>query len=380
MVYRFANLFLGEFIQKIIPLLIYIQTDSLTWLGISFASIWLPRVICQPFFGVIIDKFDIKSIFISTDFVRAMIILPLFWLDNPYMLSVIGAVFGLLAGLSYMGIEYAITHALDINRTPSTQAKIQNAEQLAMILAPIAAGFVAGGGQLLAFSLVIIGYIIMPLWFIKSLKAHDKPIGSFLLARLKSGFGEVLFGKQLLSLALVTALINLAEGVLFAILPAIIMGQFNQSSQMVGFVIALGSAISIVVLSILSLSPKIKPTLCYYLGLGLIGTGVLLFGQPQSLWLCVAGYGLLIVGRVIFVVYMRIHRAALIKPENFSTTMGVFLSLILLPMPLSGGIVAWLDEPNSITVISYLLAAIFFGIVVLSAMKKGANHADSHHR
>lgn len=373
MMYRFINLFLGELIQKIIPIIIYLQTDSLKWLGISFAATWLPRVLLQPFFGVIIDKIDIKYVFWGSDFFRAAILIPLFWVSDPYILSLIGAIFGLAAGFSYMGIEYAISHSLGIDRTTQVQSKIQNSEQLAIILAPILAGFLASSSWLNFMLLVtILGYIVPPILFGSILQKSEQnnPSNQFVFNKIYTGISEVFSKKRLLILTATTAMMNLMEGIIVGIIPAVILGKFYQEEYIIGIVFSLGSFFSVCTLMLMSSIKELDVHICRVLGLVLVLLGVLFFGNSTNLLLCIMGYIILIIGRVLFVVYMRIERSHLIPKQNFSTTLGVFLSLILLPMPISGIVISQMNNILLLGYITNILAIVFFIIAFVPLIKR----------
>ncbi len=373
--HRFFTMLAGEMVQAAIPLLIYQQTSSVSWSGLAYATTWLPRVLLQPVMGALVDAMSARAPFLLSDFARAGIVLVLIYLNSPFFLLVGGAFVGLLSGMAFIAVERAVTHTLGLERTPDVQSKLQFVEQSAIILGPLTAATLVSayaGNYVFLFACVIFA-LALPItnWGFSNSETHGSlPKIGHVFPRMMAGAREILAKPDLLGLAGTTAAINFVEGTCVASLPARIVGSLHHSESSIGIILSIAAGQNLLLLLLISRFFRTSDTrIMYRAALILIPLGALLFGTAGSVALTGLGYVVMILGRVLFVVHMRIVRAKLIEQERFSATMGAFLSIVLFPLPLAGLTLSVLGPLLEVETFIGGVAVLFTGLTVIAFLR-----------
>ncbi|RAT13140.1 MULTISPECIES: MFS transporter [Lonsdalea] len=82
----------------LISVLVYSETQSLTYSGLAYALWWLPRIILTPLLGAGIDRWGVRTLSIGSDAVKALacllLCLVVHFTRDPLLLSLCAGVFG----------------------------------------------------------------------------------------------------------------------------------------------------------------------------------------------------------------------------------------------------------------------------------------------
>lgn len=82
----------------LIPVLVYTETQSLTYSGLAYALWWLPRIILIPTLGSFIDRWGVRPISIATDAIKSLgcllLCLVLNFADQPLTIAVTAGLLG----------------------------------------------------------------------------------------------------------------------------------------------------------------------------------------------------------------------------------------------------------------------------------------------
>jgi predicted MFS family arabinose efflux permease len=132
----FGNL--GGWMQSLaIPYVLFLQTDSATWVGLAGAAQFLPGMFLGPLGGVIAERHDLRRVLLTSQVVRALVALGLFLAsvsgsNSPTLLLVLALVAGAAQGIqmpSWQSFVYRLvprehlTSAITLNAAQFTLAR-----------------------------------------------------------------------------------------------------------------------------------------------------------------------------------------------------------------------------------------------------------------
>ena len=141
---------LGDAVALIaIPLLVLDATGSLARMGLVTALFGVGSLIAGIAAGPLVDRLDRRRLMIRCDLGRAALyaLVPLcWWLIGPqlwlvYVVTVVGAAFGMLFGVAYIT---AVANLVDRDRLTEANGRLQATAAVAFVVGPMLAGLVSG--------------------------------------------------------------------------------------------------------------------------------------------------------------------------------------------------------------------------------------------
>jgi MFS family permease len=365
---RFLSLTGDSLIRFAIPVYVFTVTGSAAYSGVAYALEWGPRILVMPFIGALADRLPLRRQLLWLEGIRIGLLVVLAASAPVPLVIVIGSVFAVMNGYSYVLLEGCMSIMFGTARGGKLQARIQATDSLAMIAGP------ALGGILLTthgfFAAVLVGSVclIASVCFIVIFRVPLRP-GTAVRRRLLSlddlrEVWHLIAGSPVMSrLLLLMALINLTEGTILALIPPAMLSTFGQTPFSVGVltVAAEGAAaLALIFLSFLLKHSRLS-VLAAFAGAGMI-VFALALGTAGNLAVFSAAFILFMVAQGIFVVHVRTERIRLIPLEHVGKIVSVMNSFILIPLPLSGLLIAALSgrfAPQAIILMALAASVLF---------------------
>ncbi|HEX2581657.1 MAG TPA: MFS transporter [Dongiaceae bacterium] len=346
---RFFSLLSDQLLLFAIPVLVFKVSGSISYSGIAFIIEWLPRVVFLPFLGILVDRFSSKSQVLTVDIARAILIVSTLLSNNIFTVMALAGILSLLGGYAFLVLENVIARHFGSIGLSESQSKLQMVDQVTRALGPPLAStlmFYFNFSALIwvAFVMVVTSLTLISLRLRfpdKQREIVHKENVSFSLAAILGNLkiASLTIGRSriLRSLILLSMLVNFSEGVCLALLPAIILKQYQASQNLLGL-LAGGAAVT----SFLALG--VVPFLARKFGsgfLGLCGGSAmvclgLILGLYDNLVVFSTAYILFIVARSYFALYARAERLKHIPQEHLGKTLGIFIAFLMASLPLSG--------------------------------------------
>lgn len=349
-IYRLLSLSADFMIQFSIPIVVYKKTGSIVYSGLSFFLEWLPRILLVPLLGGLVDRYQNKKQFIVIDSVRVLLLLAIGTADSLVALIILLSFFSILNGYAYLVVERTVSCLTEGSRSGSTQAKMQSADNIAQVAGPAIAGGVlsyfdfdvvaAIGIAMLLVGMTIVRRLNIPEIVVRRHPAgNQSPEGRFIAFKIISR------SPKLVRIIVLTMMINLVEGIMVVLLPAIMIDNFGKMPWGIGLLVGTATGFSAVALYAISFFLKYVKLhwLAIFSGV-LMMASALALGIAREMIVFSVSFVIFIVGRTVFTVYMRTERLKEIPKEHLGKSIALMISMILLPMPLAGAVAALLGE------------------------------------
>lgn len=371
--YRFLSLTADFMIQFAIPIVVYQVTNSVVFSGIAFFLEWLPRILIVPLLGRFVDSYPNAKQFGAIDALRIASLVGASVVSGLPAFIVLLSLFSILNGYAYLVVERTVASLTGGNRSGKTQAKLQAADNLAQVAGPAMAGITITLHGFQAVALVGVALFLMGMILIKTTEMPDIAQHGDAAAKKPhdryTAFKILLRSPKLLRMTFLTMMINLVEGIMFVLLPAIMLDNYGEMPWGIGLLAGAASAFSALVLYTMSFFLRYVELRSLAILSGAVMTSsAILIGSARELLLFACAFVAFIVGRTVFTVYMRTERIKAIPHEHLGKTISVMISLILLPMPLAGAIAAFLGNYFRSEQIIMLIASFAVLMTVLLAI------------
>ncbi|MCJ8336841.1 MAG: MFS transporter [Pseudomonadales bacterium] len=348
-----------QFLLFVVPIMVFQITQSIAWSSFAFALETIPRVIYNPFAGIIGDRYPplkvVKlSLWLRSVFCVAAIV-GSWLLGEQALLSIIiilSALVGLASTQGFISTEVLLPHAFKQTPFARVQAWVQSVDQLSIICGPLLAAFVlqyfswqsvitvACGlfavGQLL-FSFSSNGFTADDGLQEKARQSGLSANNQSVIQQLQRSLDFLLNNKKLLSVVGQTALVNLVFGAAMATAAAFVSGKFLLPATSYGLLQMMGALTSIAVLSLTALFVnKLALKTIGYISFSCICFGGALYALGQNYWLFFIGFMIVLGFDGMFNVYIRTTRQALIPPSDYGKTTGVIIFFNNSTKPVAG--------------------------------------------
>ncbi|SET65025.1 Major Facilitator Superfamily protein [Pseudomonas sp. NFR09] len=340
---RGFGLLADEMFLFAVPVALYVATGELAWVGLSVMGLTVWRVLLLPWLALYIDRHRLRPQLLSIDAGRivltALMALTIRW--HWVTIALAGAL-ALLNTYSFIMLEKTVASHSAPHELGRLQARLQTIEQIARVVAPSVGGFTLYLGGLRMIALVacaIFACSLCSLWF-GFRPDEDKPVPGKHSSVLK-GVRTLWSRPRMVWLVAVSMASNLVESLLMSLAPMMFITRFHMTEVDLGTFLSVTAAVSIAVLSVLSLRGHvyIGRTFAHTL---LIAMAVVALVIPMANTLGVfAGlYLAFIIMRTVFVIHVRTERARAIPSADFGKALGVMIALLQLPIPVSGFLIS----------------------------------------
>jgi MFS family permease len=343
---RFLSLTGDSLIRYALPVYVFTQTGSAAYSGLAYALEWGPRILVLPFLGAMADRLPLRRQLLWLEGIRLCLLVVLARSVPLPAVIVIGSVFSVMNSYSYVLLEGCMSVLFGASRGGKVQARIQATDSVALIAGPGLAGILLTSYGFVAATVVgslclvasVCGIIIfrIPL---RAASGVKRPLVS--TADLREVVELLKKTPVLLRLMVFTAIINLVEGTIMALIPAVMLSSFGQTPLGVGVLNAAangGAALALIGLSFVLKRTRLQ-TLAIWSGVAMVATGLAL-GVTGSVVVFCAAFVAFMIAQSIFVVHARTERLKHTPMEHIGKIVSVMNSFIMIPLPLSGLLVA----------------------------------------
>lgn len=380
----FLSLFLSRLADQIllflVPLVIFQQTQSVAWSGLTFFLETLPRYLAFPVCGALCDRISPVRLLRISQLWRALACLAGiggYGIGGYLALGGIGwlvglsAVCGVLTTQGLMAREVMLPQIFPGRRFEAVVSYSQIADQMGLVLGPVLAALlldwwpweVVVGGTAALFLLADGAMILWQRVSHVRLADPEPPPGHW-LAPLRIAAGHVLHLPGLKAVVALAAGVNLVIGATLATSAAMVTGLHDQSAAHYAALQFAGAVATILILLAIA-RLAIPPRLLGSCGFVAILAGGLVTGLSPDFPTYAAGFLLVVGFDKMFSVYIRSLRQRLIPLKDFGKTTGVIVLLNNLSQPLAGLLVGLSDQaPPIIIGLSLAMGAIGAGVAV----------------
>ncbi|WP_448622851.1 MFS transporter [Dickeya fangzhongdai] len=336
----------------LIPVLVYAETQSLTYSGLSYTLWWLPRIVLIPALGALIDRWGVRPISIASDAVKAfgclLLCLVLNFAEQPLTLALACGLLG--AGVSIgnaqtlTAVEKLIAaHSRHIDRDANLLTRL---DLLGMVLGPLIGILLYEYGFLTLLYIAATFYLCNAYYFLTSRlfsftpdPAPENKINSPRPAPKKLFPLLMIIRNPFIILMIVLAAgNNMFDGLVESGGAALIENQMGLSVKYFGFIdICAGAAGFLSTLVYGAALSRLSREALLAAGLGLIVVASLLLTTTlDHLGPFLTFYALGIVGKVFTGNIMRTLRLTLIPYERLASVSSLILMLNQSVLPLMG--------------------------------------------
>ncbi|ATO31407.1 hypothetical protein DZA65_00472 [Dickeya dianthicola] len=336
----------------LIPVLVYAETQSLTYSGLAYALWWLPRIVLTPALGVLIDRLGVRPVSIASDAVKAfgclLLCLVLNFAEQPLILALACGLLG--AGVSIgnaqtlTAVEKLIAaHSRHIDRDANLLTRL---DLLGMVLGPLIGMLLYEYGFLTLLYIAATFYLCNAYYFLTSRLFSFTPdpsmennIGSPNPAQKKLFPLLMIISNPFIILMIALAAgNNMFDGLVESSGAALIENQMGLSVKYFGFIdVCAGAAGFLSTLVYGAALNRLSREALLAAGLGLIVIASLLLTTTlDRLGPFLTFYALGIVGKVFTGNIMRTLRLTLIPYERLAGVSSLILMLNQSVLPLMG--------------------------------------------
>lgn len=156
----------------LIPILVYAETQSLTYSGLAYALWWLPRIVLTPLLGAGIDRWGVRTLSIASDAVKALacllLCLVLHFTRDPLMLSLCAGVFGTVvsAGNAQTTLAFEKLIATFSRHVNKDANLLTRADLLGCVIGPLLGILFYDSGYMTILFIAATGYLINAYYFL----------------------------------------------------------------------------------------------------------------------------------------------------------------------------------------------------------------------
>jgi len=347
-----------QFLLFVVPIMVFQITQSIAWSSLAFALETIPRVVFNPFAGIIGDRYSPLKVVKISLWLRSMLcVAAIFFswlLGEGALLSIIvllSALVGLASTQGFISTEVLLPKAFKKTPFARIQAWVQSVDQLSIICGPLLAAVVLQYFSwqsviIVACSLFAIGQLLFALSSIRIIDddntlATDVAGGpannQSVIQQLRRSLDLLLGNKVLLGVVGQTALVNLVFGAVMATAAAFVTGKFAMPATSYGLLQMMGALTSIAVLSLTALFVnKLALRSIGYISFSCICFGGALYALGDNYWLFFIGFMIVLGFDGMFNVYIRTTRQAIIAPADYGKITGVIIFFNNSTKPVAG--------------------------------------------
>ncbi|EPJ48936.1 MAG: hypothetical protein OFPI_27150 [Osedax symbiont Rs2] len=388
---RLAVSLADQFLLFVVPIMVFQITQSIAWSSLAFALETIPRVIYNPFAGIIGDRYSplkvVKiSLWLRSTFCLGALLFS--WLlGEDALLSIIvllSALVGLASTQGFISTEVLLPYAFKKTTFARVQAWVQSVDQLSIICGPLLAAIVLQylswqSVIIIACALFVAGQLLFALSCrqliddnraLPSNTAAKMAKNPSIICQLRRSLDLLLSNKKLLSVVAQTALVNLVFGAAMATAAAFVSGKFSLPPTSYGLLQMMGALTSIAVLSLTALFVnKLALKAIGYIAFSCICFGGTVYALGETYWLFFIGFMIVLGFDGMFNVYIRTTRQALIPPADYGKTTGIIIFFNNSTKPVAGLLISafngWLSAETviiALVICCAVLGALLFGL------------------
>lgn len=347
---RFLALLADQMALLAIPVAVYVMTGEVAWSGLALAVQWLPRILLLPILGRLVDIYPLRSQYLLIDTTRTVLALLLVVAPNLALILVVAGALSLLNGHAFVILEYTVGTRFDQSSLPRKQSQLQVIENLSRVLGPGLAGLGLSAFGLSATlgacaALFALAFMLCATMFPQEARSATTGRPSDWLEGIAAGASTLWKVRPLRRLTGLTMGVNFLDGVLTALMPALVITRLGQSEAVIGYLNSVGA---LAVMAAMALFSRLATERAVaFLGhaalvLSLVAVAVIAADPPLAAF--AAAYVSYVLARSAFVLYLRAERVRHIPSERLGQILGVLIAVILATIPLSGLVVSLLSE------------------------------------
>jgi len=390
---RLFGLFADSLSTFVVPVAIFVATGSAVWSGLAFAVQWLPRVVCLPVIGALVDRFDGRRQLVASDLTRAALAaVAALAHDDLVVLVLVSGLLMLVDSHATIATERIVATRVPPSHVVQAQGGLQLDTEVSRAGGPAAGGvllamFDVQTTLLLTAALFAVGAVTT--WLVLpggGADRDDVPSGDLrrIGGDLRAGAAFLWRERRLRRLLALVLVINLIGGVLLAGFPPLLLGQFRVSEQYLGVALGVASALSVAstfLITVVGRNERARRrVIAAFVVLMVIATVVVFLGEhPVTV---TVGYGLWAAGSAGFAVWARSRRVQLIPPQEIGRTLGIFVSIMLMSAPIGGLVLAALGDvltPLDIVRLTIVAAAVLVSCIGWSTYRSRVSAAGEEH-
>lgn len=385
----FSALFIGGFISNIGTWFTYVAvvflaieitshlspTESTQAVALLTTCTLLPMLVLGPLAGALGDKFDRKKVMIFADFLGASAALALFFATQMWHLYLFMIFSSSVKQFFYPARTASIPRVVKQEQLLSANGFIQTTNQIARMIGPLLAGFIADGlGLRIAFLFDAASYIVSAVLII-TIKTNLKPPQNgekvkvkSVLVGMKDGF-KITFTDKIIGFVVITfGIIHLAVGAIDPVAVPYLNYVFGLGEKDFGILMSVSAVSGVLAAVILSIKGQLKNKL-RFMAISILALGfsiaVLSFSPfvvAPIVWLYL---GLCLVGftNVGFSIPFATLLQTVVKNENLGKVSGV-IDMIITAASLVASLLA-------VALTGFISISILLGIVATIVLLSG---------
>jgi DHA3 family macrolide efflux protein-like MFS transporter len=284
-----------------IPWLIYGMTGSASGVALWYISISLPSILFGPVVGVLIDRFDRKSVMIASDLIRGVLVGVVPFVQTPFQVYVVAFMISLFYAIFDPTLQAVLPDMMkDKDDLIVANSLTAAANSVTVILGPAIGGLIiARLGLSAAFFLDALSFFMsgITIWAIKvpRVQRHEQTRARFRRDWL-DGFVFMRQHPTTLLLMLINSLPMASIGIHGSLLVVFARESLHVGSEGYGYLTgAIGIGTLAGSLGLGAYGSGKQRSRLVQIGLALCGVWLILFGLTTTLWLAVVirfAYGL----------------------------------------------------------------------------------------
>lgn len=349
----FCSLFFARLADQIllflVPLVVFQTTQKVSWSGIAFFIEALPRYIFFPVFGALSDRYSPLKLMRISQMYRALCCIAgvvgfALWGGIGWLIA-LSACCGVLTSQGFVAREVMLPQIFKAHKFESVLAYSQLADQLGVVLGPMAAALLLGGWRW-EFVVVATGLLFLladgafVIWqrVSRFQAAAAEHLPSHWTQPLRTALHHVAYLPGLKKIIVLAAAENLVIGVTLATSAAMVTGIHHQSGRYYAVLQTIGAIATVVILLTIARTSWSRKSLGLVAFLSICAGGLIAGASPNAFGYAV-GFVLITGFDKMFNVYIRSARQQIIPPRDYGKTTGVIILLNNLTQPLAGVLV-----------------------------------------
>lgn len=360
---RFLSLLADQMALIAIPIAVYVITNDVSWSGIAIAVQWLPRIIFLPILGALVDRYALRGQYAMIDVMRAVLAVSLVFVNDLALMLSVAGLLSLLNGYAFVILEYTVANRFDADELPRNQSLLQMIENLSRVVGPALAGLMLsvvdlGWTMAICAALFACGFGLTLIAFPTQSGGSTKKTKNKDALGLPASFGLLWHVRPLRRLTGLTFGVNLLDGALMTVLPAIVITRLGQSEAVIGYIHS-AAAIAVIV-TMLILSRVVDRSRVSVLGFAAMAVSIVAVSAmalAPHLSIFVGGFILYMIAHSVFVLFLRVERIRHIPTHSLGIVLGALIAVILSSMPLSGALIALAGSRFSVTTLLFVAIA-----------------------
>jgi MFS family permease len=339
--------------QYAVPVLVYQLTGSVGWAGLAFAAEWTPRLAAIGAGGPLVDRFPPRTVMLVATLFRAVVVLAgmgaLATGSGALTVVAVGVGCGLLADVAYLAAE-ALGAAAGRGPTAARVQAVQTSiDQGTLLIGPLIGGALLLTGPQVALGAIVIlslATAMIAMTVRTAPRAASEAAAAGGVRGLRGGAQALRAAPTLCWMVAAGVGMNLLAGLLQAATPVLVTG-FGRSPAATGAVWSISAAAcllaAITCARFLDRAGPVRITIAASLTAAVAAAAA---GMAGSYLQFTAAMALLAAAEGIALVALRTVRARLLPQNVFGSAVAVMVLLLLIPMPVSGVLLALVPEPH----------------------------------